>query len=106
MNALTQAFWMIKDGSADAVIVGGLDFNLNHKFLSGMEEKGVLVTDTDFIIKPETCVWPFDLSRQGTIMSDGGSAMVLMSEKFWLENRKEKEIEVYCEITGIGQTLN
>ena len=29
MGALEQAFWLIKDGGLDAVIVGGLDFNVN-----------------------------------------------------------------------------
>ena len=37
-------------------------------------------------------------------MSDGGAAMVLMSEKFWLQNNKDTDNEVYCEIGGVGST--
>ena len=48
---------------------------------------------------------PFSKDRRGTILSDGGGAMILMSDKFWNDNincsRKPK-----CEITGFGMTCD
>jgi len=53
--------------------------------------------------KPETCSRPFDKERSGIVMGDGGSAMILMSENFWLNKKdEENEDEVYCEIGGLG----
>jgi len=51
---------------------------------------------------PELCSRPFDVARSGMVMADGGSAMILMSEQFWSENKESSnEDEVYCEIGGI-----
>ena len=103
LSALDQAYNLIKDGHQDAVIVGGLDFNVNRNVIGGMEAFGALTTREDFMEFPEDGARPFDPERSGTVISDGGAAMVLASEKFWKSNSSSENIEeIYCEISGFG----
>lgn len=66
--------------------MGGLDFNVNRNVVGGMEAFGALTNREDFMEYPEESVRPFDPERCGTVISDGGAAIVLCSEKFWNQN--------------------
>ena len=101
LAALGQAYRLIKDGHQDAVIVGGMDYNVNRNVVGGMEAFGAVTSIEDFNEYPDESARPFDLERAGTVIADGGSAMVLCSEKFYNQNKREDD-EVYCEVAGFG----
>ena len=86
LSALGTAFRLIKDGHQDAIIVGGMDYNVNRNVVGGMEAFGAVTSIEDFMEYPDESVRPFDLERAGTVLSDGGAAMILCSEKFFKEN--------------------
>ena len=77
---------------------------MNRNVVGGMESFGAVTTREDFMEYPEESVRPFDPERAGTVISDGGAAMVLASEKFWKSHSEKDPEEVYCEISGFGQT--
>lgn len=43
--ALGEAYWLIRDGYMDRVLVGGLDFNCDQNVLPGMEAFGAVTTN-------------------------------------------------------------
>lgn len=67
-----------------------------------MDDLGALATREEFLEYPEDAVRPFDMERGGTVLSDGGAAIVLQSEKF----QKLTGDRVYCETAGFGQTCD
>lgn len=104
MSALGQAYQLIRDGHQDAVVVAGLDFNVNANVAGGMEAFGALCSHEDFLEEPEEMLRPFDIDRSGTVLADGGSALVLVSDKFRREALDNER--VYCEVGGFGQTCD
>ena len=48
-----------------------------------MEAFGAVCTKQEYQDFPEDAVRPFDINRCGTVIADGGSAMVLISEAFY-----------------------
>ena len=71
-----------------------------------MEAFGAVTTREDFMEYPEDSARPFDPERAGTVISDGGAAMILASETFWKSQSEQDLNEVYCEISGFGQTCD
>ena len=78
--------------------MGGLDFNLREQVLEGMVNMGALATREELLEYPEDAMRPFDMERGGTVLSDGGAAIVLQSEKF----QKLTGDRVYCETAGFA----
>jgi len=78
-----------------------MDFNLNRNVVEGMEAFGAVTSIEDHMEYVDESARPFDLERAGTVISDGGAAMILCSEKFFKENQRQ-EHEVYCEVAGFG----
>ena len=64
------------------MVVGGAEINLQPSILAGYEALGVLCTREYIEEEPEEAMRPFDEYRSGTVMGDGGGAMVLGSEEF------------------------
>ena len=89
MLALGEAFRLIRSGYQDAVIVGGLDFNLNPNVVGGMESFGAVTTLDEFMANPDQAMRPFDSKRAGTVLGDGGGALVLMAEDFHTKMKEE-----------------
>lgn len=48
MAALGQAYSLVKDGRQDAVILAGLDFNVNTLAIGGMEAFGAVCTKPEY----------------------------------------------------------
>jgi 3-oxoacyl-[acyl-carrier-protein] synthase II len=99
MMALGQAFRLIRDGYMDKMIVGGLDYNCNQNVLPGMDSFGALSRTHNH--DPENAARPFDVDRDGTILSDGGAFILLETEESAL---KRNAPQIYGEISGYGQT--
>ena len=84
------------------MIVGGLDFNVNPNVVGGMEAFGAVCTSEDFQDEPEEAMRPFDVDRCGTVIGDGGAAMILVSD----ELHSKLGGKVYAELAGFGQTCD
>lgn len=97
MMAMGEAFRLIRDGYMDRILVGGLDYNCNQNVLPGMDAFGALCTT--FNDNPEAACRPFDKTRAGTVLSDGGGMVLLESEEHAL---KRNAPNMYCEIGGYG----
>lgn len=79
------------------MIAGGADFNLNRHFFEGMELFGA--NCNKYNDQPEKASMPYDIKRQGPVMSDGGGVLILEN----LESAQERGAHIYCEIGGFSQ---
>jgi 3-oxoacyl-[acyl-carrier-protein] synthase II len=94
-NAIVDAFNIIRLGKADAIFAGGSEACITQSGLGGFSSMKALSERND---APETASRPFDVSRDGFVMAEGGA--VLMLEE--LEHAKKRGAKIYCEIGGGG----
>jgi 3-oxoacyl-[acyl-carrier-protein] synthase II len=94
-NAIVDAFNLIRLGKADAIFAGGSEACITQSGLGGFSSMKALSERND---SPETASRPFDVSRDGFVMGEGGA--VLMLEE--LEHAKKRGAKIYCEVAGGG----
>ena len=92
-HAIGNAFWMIRNGVSDIAIAGGSETPFNFGFLKSWEAIRV--------VAPDTCR-PFSKNRQGMILGEGGSMLVLET----LESAEKRGSEIYGEIVGFGMSAD
>ena len=96
LTAIGRGYRAIKRGEADLVIAGGYDDALswwNMTKLDGFD--GYLTARND--LAAAACR-PFDRDRDGTVLGEGSSFLVLES----LESARARGAEVYAEVVGFG----
>jgi 3-oxoacyl-[acyl-carrier-protein] synthase II len=94
-NAIVDAFNIIRLGKANVIFAGGSEACITRSGLAGFSSMKALSERND---SPETASRPFDVSRDGFVMAEGGG--VLMLEE--LEHAKKRGAKIYCEIAGGG----
>lgn len=94
-NAIVDAFNVIRLGKANVIFAGGSEASITRGGLGGFSSMKALSVRND---SPETASRPFDVSRDGFVMAEGGG--VLMLEE--LEHAKKRGAKIYCEIAGSG----
>ncbi len=94
-HALTDSFNLIKLGKADIMLAGGSEAPVTISTVSGFSVIKALSERND---SPETASRPFDESRDGFVLGEGGA--VLMLEE--LEHAKARGAKIYAEMTGYG----
>ena len=92
-HAIGQAFWMVRDGLADAAITGGSEAPLNPGFWRAWEAMRVMA--------PDTCR-PFSIDRKGMILGEGGAAFILEP----LDHAIARGAPVLAEICGFGMSAD
>ena len=97
--AIGEAFRTIARGSADICICGGAESKLNPMGLMRQELLGRLSTRND---QPASACRPFDASRDGTVISEGGGLIILEE----LEHARARGARIYCEVAGFGASTN
>ena len=90
-HALGQAFWMVRNGSAEMAITGGHEAIFSIGFLKAWEAMRV--------VSPDTCR-PFSKDRRGLILGEGGAALVLEP----LEAARARGAKIHAEIVGFGMS--
>ena len=90
-HAIGNAYWMIRNGTAEMALAGGSETPFSLGFLKSWEALRVIAQDT---------CRPFSKDRQGMILGEG-SAMMVMEP---LENALARGATIYAEIIGFGMS--
>lgn len=98
-QALGLAMQAIRRGEADYMLAGGFDSMINPLGVSSFCLLGALSNDNE---TPETASRPFDGSRNGFVLGEGASFLVLES---W-EKAKARGAHIYAELAGVGNSLS
>ena len=98
-NSLGEAFEIIKRGDADAMLAGGAEAAVNKLIMAGFSVMKALSTNND---DPTGACKPFDLNRDGFVMSEG--AVVLVLEE--LEQAKQRGAPILAEVIGYGSSVD
>jgi 3-oxoacyl-[acyl-carrier-protein] synthase II len=94
-----EAFWRVREGSAEVAIAGATDSTLNPLGLGGFSLLQIWSAEND---RPEEACRPFDATRQGTVLSEGAAFLVLEE----LERARKRNAEIFAEVLGYGSSLD
>ncbi len=94
-NNMIDSYLLIKYGMADVMIAGGSEASISELGIGGFNANRALSTRND---SPETASRPFDATRDGFVMGEGGGALILEE----LEHALKRNARIYCEIVGAG----
>lgn len=98
-NAIIDSVMLIQRGDADVMITGGSEAVICPMGIGGFNAMKALSTRND---SPETASRPFDKTRDGFVMGEGGATLVIES----LEHALARGANIYGEITGVGLTAD
>ncbi len=96
-HAIGDAYRTIQYGDADVMITGGAEATVTPMAIGGFSNMKALSERND---SPETASRPFDASRDGFVMGEGGAVMILEE----LEHARARGATIYSEIVGYGAT--
>jgi len=94
-NNMIDSFLLIKFGMADVMVAGGSEASISELGMGGFNANRALSTRND---SPETASRPFDATRDGFVMGEGGGALILEE----LEHALKRNAKIYCEVIGAG----
>ncbi len=94
-HAIGQAYHLIRDGSSDAMITGGVESTVTTLAVAGFNAMRALSTRND---DPEHASRPFDKQRDGFILSEGSGILILED----LDFARARGARIYAEIIGFG----
>lgn len=97
-DAIGQAYYAIKEGRQDAVLVGGAESSMTELAVQGFHQMQALSESTD----PKRASIPFDKDRNGFVMSEGAAFMLLESE----EHAKKRGAKPLGQVAGYAQTCD
>lgn len=98
-DSLGEAFEMIARGAADALIAGGAEAANNPLIIAGFNVMKALSVNND---NPAGACRPFDLNRDGFVMSEG--AVVLVLEE--LDHARRRNANILAEFIGYGTSVD
>ena len=98
-NALIDAFNLIRLGKADAIVAGGAEAAVFPAGVGGFNSMHALSTRND---NPATASRPFSKSRDGFVIGEGSSVLVLEE----LEHAKARGAKIYAEVVGGGMSAD
>ncbi len=98
-HAIGESFHKIRHGYADVIITGGAEAPFTPLALAGFSNMKALSIRND---EPEKASRPFDAQRDGFVMAEGASIIILEE----LEHAKKRGAEIYGEIVGYGATAD
>lgn len=97
-HSVGEAYRMIKEGRADAMITGGAEAAICEIAIAGFANSKALSTCED----PMAASLPFDLRRKGFVMGEGSGVLILED----YELAKRRGAKIYAEVCGYGNTCD
>lgn len=97
VNALGEAFELIRAGRAKAAITGGCETPINPFSMSAFNNMGALSSYND---DPQGACRPFDKTRNGFVTGEGAAILILES----LDHALARGAHIYAEVLGYGCT--
>lgn len=94
-HAIIDAINYIRIGKIDMLVTGGSEAPVNMSGIGGFNAMKALSENNDEMY---TASRPFDASRDGFVMAEGGVALLLEE----LEHAKKRGAKIYAEIAGWG----
>ncbi len=96
-HSIGDAARLIEYGDADVMVAGGAEMATSPTGLAGFGAARALSTRND---SPETASRPWDVDRDGFVLSDGAGVMIL--EEY--EHAKQRGAKIYAEVIGYGMS--
>ena len=96
-HSIIDSFILIQRGDADVMITGGSEAVINPMGVGGFNAMKALSTRND---APQKASRPFDKTRDGFVMGEGGATLVLEE----LQHALSRGAHIYAELKGIGMT--
>ena len=96
-EAIANAFNRIRSGEVDVVVAGGSEAAIHPLPIAAFAAMQALSKRND---APEKASRPYDIDRDGFVMSEGGGALVLESE----EHALARGAKIYAEVVGAAVT--
>ncbi|MBK1988656.1 beta-ketoacyl-ACP synthase II [Sphaerospermopsis aphanizomenoides BCCUSP55] len=97
-NAIGDAFRLIQNGYAQAMICGGSEAAVTPLSVAGFAAAKALSTRND----PNAASRPFDRDRDGFVMGEGSGILILEE----LEHALSRGARIYAEMIGYGMTCD
>lgn len=98
-NAIIDSMFYIRMGKADIMMTGGSEAAVNEPAMGGFNSMHALSVRNDDYAKASR---PFDVSRDGFVMGEGGGALILEE----LEHAKKRGATIYAEVAGGGASAD
>jgi len=98
-HAIGNSFRAIQYGDADVIITGGAEAVITRLGIGAFTSLRALSKRND---EPTKASRPFDIDRDGFVMSEGSGILILEE----LEHAKARGAKIYAEIVGYGQTAD
>jgi 3-oxoacyl-[acyl-carrier-protein] synthase II len=98
-HAIGDAFRLVQNGYADAMICGGTEASITPLGIAGFAAMRALSTRND---APERASRPWDQSRDGFVVGEGAGILVLED----LEHASRRNAPVLAELVGYGMTAD
>ena len=98
-NAIIDAFNLIRLGKADVMVTGGAEAAIYPAGVGGFNSMHALSTRND---SPETASRPFSKSRDGFVIGEGSTVLILEE----LEHAKARGAKIYAEVAGGGMSAD
>jgi 3-oxoacyl-[acyl-carrier-protein] synthase II len=96
-NSIGDAFKLIQRDEADVMVCGGAEATIRPTGMAGFCAMRAMSTRNE---EPEKASRPFDVDRDGFVMSEGSGILVIEE----LEHAKKRGARIYAEIIGYGMS--
>jgi 3-oxoacyl-[acyl-carrier-protein] synthase II len=94
-NNMIDGYMLVKNGISDIIVTGGSEAPINEIGMAGFNASKALSTRNE---TPETASRPFDITRDGFVMGEGGGALILEE----LEHALTRGAKIHAEVIGFG----
>lgn len=98
-NNIGDAYMLIQRGQADAILSGGSEASVTELGVGGFNALKALSTRND---EPISASRPFDATRDGFVLGEGGGALMLEE----LEQARRRGARIYAEVIGVGMSAD
>jgi 3-oxoacyl-[acyl-carrier-protein] synthase II len=98
-NAVGEAKNMIQNGIVDMVVVGGTESGTTSMTIGAFAQIRALSTNNE---NPKEACKPFDKDRDGFVMGEGSTVLIMESE----ESALKRGVDIYGYVAGYGATTD